>query len=106
MAPRARGGRGRGVWAAPPPSSAPIGGGGGGRSRPRPAERARGAWGGSRRGTGRFGVPECLDLGPSVDLGVAVRGGEVGVPEPAADDVHFDAGLEEVHCPRYLYLIL
>ena len=36
-------------------------------------------------------------FGFGVDLGVAVGGGEVGVSEPAADDVDLDLGFEEVH---------
>src|SRR5438067_10044332 len=56
-----------------------------------------GASAGSRRSTRWLGVAEGLDLCPRVDLGVAVRRGEVGVSEPAADHVHFDAGLEQVH---------
>ena len=44
----------------------------------------------------RFGVAQGLDLGFGVDLGVAVGRGEVGVAEPAADDVDLDAGLEQV----------
>lgn len=42
-------------------------------------------------------MTQCLGLGPGVDFGVAVRGGEIRVPQPATDDVHVDAGLEEVH---------
>ena len=51
---------------------------------------------GSRRGRRRFGAAQRFDLGFGVDLGVAVGGGQVGVPEPAADDVDLDAGFEQV----------
>jgi hypothetical protein len=35
-------------------------------------------------------------LEPRGDLGVAISGFGIGMPQPAADDVDFDAGLEEV----------
>src|SRR6266498_1790065 len=53
---------------------------------------------GSHRSTGWLGVAQCLDLRLRVDLGVAIRRGEIRVPQPATDDVHFDACLEEVDC--------
>jgi len=52
----------------------------------------------SPRRTGRLGVAECFDLRFGLDLGVSVCRGEVGVPEPAADDVHLDAGLQQMDC--------
>ena len=51
----------------------------------------------ARRSTRRFGgFRRASIFALGVDLGVAVGGGEIGVTEPAADDVDLDAGLEEV----------
>src|SRR5690625_4898422 len=52
----------------------------------------------SLRSNQRFGVTQRLEFGVGVDLGVAISGGEVSVPEPAADHVDFDSGLEQVDC--------
>ena len=48
-----------------------------------------------KRLDGSVAQKRCV-LGFGVDLGVAVGGGQVGVSEPAADDVDLDAGFEEV----------
>ena len=50
----------------------------------------------SLRNTRWFGHEQGCLFGFGVDLGVAVGGGEVGVSEPAADDVDLDACFEKV----------
>jgi hypothetical protein len=53
-------------------------------------------WCGVPRNIGGFGHEQRFLFGFGVDLGVAVGRREVGVAEPAADDVDLDAGFEEV----------
>jgi hypothetical protein len=53
----------------------------------------------TRTADGRDGI-ECPALFCEINVGITLRGFQTDMPEPAADQIELDAGLEEVYRTR------